>query len=564
MVRGAGRLEQEEEQICPLCINELDATEKAWLPCSCGYQLCLFCYDRLKTEFSNRCPNCRVEYDSDFQAGLRRRQERAQQLQLDLAQEEEAADKAAADKEAANRAAAASAAAAERSAPASSKHVQPPPPPPPRAARSPRSPRRDLHIEQEQLWPSLGAAAAQQAHPSGHHNVQQRPQQPQQQPQQPQQAQQHQQQLHGDAGRWRVQGSPPRLAPILPASSQVHAHPGPPIEQEASSSSSADTAATTPQSPATSVVCFRAVAAAPTGMKPAALPSVPSAVAGRCAVVLQRNGDGLGVEPDPEGASLAASLQEAVRAGSLSVKQAAASLASYLRQRQHAVATAAVAAAAGSASSSPARDAQAHAHAHAHNGGSAGSVCSGRFGPSPFHAPAGVLDGLPCSGACSGGHGGSMLRSETSLAACDSTATSASLSHWAPGTASPSTSLPLPMPTQLGGAASWQQQQQQAQHTQQQRSGSPVRDNDKLPLFMRRGSLRPGAALAGGSGANGGGGSGSPCSSGSATSSASGSFPGFPSRSSSPTAELKRMIAPPPGFGPPLGSTGIAALPRFR
>ncbi len=54
------------------------------------------------------------------------------------------------------------------------------------------------------------------------------------------------------------------------------------------------------------------------------------------------------VQPDPEGASLAASLQEAVRAGSLSVKQAAASLASYLRQRQQQAA-----AAAGSASSSP-------------------------------------------------------------------------------------------------------------------------------------------------------------------------------------------------------------------
>lgn len=45
---------------------------------------------------------------------------------------------------------------------------------------------------------------------------------------------------------------------------------------------------------------------------------------------------------------MAASLQEAVRAGSLSVKQAAASLASYLRQRQQQAA-----AAAGSASSSP-------------------------------------------------------------------------------------------------------------------------------------------------------------------------------------------------------------------
>jgi hypothetical protein len=128
--------------------------------------------------------------------------------------------------------------------------------------------------------------------------------------------------------------SPPQLAPILPQPATVVA------DAEASStSSSADTTTTTPQSPVSSVVCFRA---APPAAKPAA------AVQGRCAVLLQRGGSGLGVEPDPEGASLAASLQEAVRAGSLSVKQAAASLASYLRQRQQQAA-----AAAGSASSSP-------------------------------------------------------------------------------------------------------------------------------------------------------------------------------------------------------------------
>ena len=178
-------------QICPLCINDLDETERAWLPCSCGcawgwltcnaaapprptivhrlncglhaelvyscpckagcscplpaslpadrtccgralpcccsYQLCLFCYDRLKTEFSNRCPNCREEYDSDFQAGLRRRQERVAQLQREAAAAREAAK------------AAAAAAPAERGA--GSRAAAPPPPPPPRAAGAARSPR---------------------------------------------------------------------------------------------------------------------------------------------------------------------------------------------------------------------------------------------------------------------------------------------------------------------------------------------------------------------------------------------------------------------------------------
>ncbi|PSC71085.1 RNA recognition motif isoform A [Micractinium conductrix] len=518
MVRStAAALAAEEEQICPLCINELDETEKAWLPCSCGYQLCLFCYDRLKTEFSNQCPNCRVEYDSDFQAGLRRRQERVAQLQHEAAEQREATAKAAA-------------AVAERLA---VKHAAPPPPPPrvARSPRSPRSPRRELHIEQEQLWPSL-AAATQAAAPQ--HLQQQHQPAARQQPPSP---------LAG--GGRRQQGSPPaapqapapppRLAPILQA----------PLEAEASSSSSsADTAATTPQSPVSSVVAFRAAPAAvapllcgtgrPLELALAAQAAhAAAAMQGRCAVVLPRAG-GLGADPDPEGASLAASLQEAVRSGSLSVKQAAASLASYLRQRQHAAGAAALGCAAAAASVSGLQQ--------------------------PSHVAGVVPFGLLGTG---------QLVSEHSLLPCDSgisSATSASLSHWAPGGASPCTSQPLPvlqpLPTRFDGSAapsmSWQQQQQQQQQ-QDHVVGSPVRNNDKLPLFLRRGSLRQaGAGCSGGSGSPSGS-----AGSGSSSSAGSGSFPGFPSRPSSPTQELKRMIAPPPGFGP-LGNNGIAALPRFR
>lgn len=495
-----------------------------------------------------------MEYDSDFQAGLRRRQERVAQLQKEAAAAREAAS------------------APPKVAPAAAaKQHGAPPPPPPRAPRSPRSPRRDLRIEQEQMWPSLGAAAAQQQ--AQHAQRQQQLQQAQQaqlslqQQQQPQPAQPPPQpgELAGArraaSALQHVPGAPPRLAPIV-ASRSLHAEP------EGSSSSSADTAATTPQSPASSVVCFRASQAQPTLGCTSGLPSLPGlaskplagsvtgqptvALQGRCAVVLPRCGSGLGVEPDPEGASLAASLQEAVRAGSLSVKQAAASLASYLRQRQQAAAAAAIAAAvAGSASSSPARGGGQPSSA-----GSTGSpLASGSVNLTPFSMPASAL--AAAAAAAAGCPGSGLLSSESSLLLpCDSTqsvATSASLSHWA----SPSSSLPMPMQPPLGSSASWQQQQQQ------QLVGSPVRDNDKLPLFMRRGTLRSGAALAGGSGSGGGG---SPSSLASQASSAgSGSFPGFPSRSGSPTPEpTKRVIAPPPGFGPPLGATGIAALPRFR
>lgn len=48
--------------MCPLCCEELDETEKLFYPCVCGYQLCLFCYDRIKSECKSQCPGCRQIY----------------------------------------------------------------------------------------------------------------------------------------------------------------------------------------------------------------------------------------------------------------------------------------------------------------------------------------------------------------------------------------------------------------------------------------------------------------------------------------------------------------------
>lgn len=48
--------------LCPLCCEDLDATDLSFLPCSCGYQLCLFCH-KLILEQDGRCPNCRKQYD---------------------------------------------------------------------------------------------------------------------------------------------------------------------------------------------------------------------------------------------------------------------------------------------------------------------------------------------------------------------------------------------------------------------------------------------------------------------------------------------------------------------
>ncbi|KAF6258772.1 RING/Ubox like zinc-binding domain-containing protein [Scenedesmus sp. NREL 46B-D3] len=53
---------------CPLCIETLDDTDRDFFPCPCGYQVCLFCYQRLQNEYNNTCPGCRQQYGNDLDA----------------------------------------------------------------------------------------------------------------------------------------------------------------------------------------------------------------------------------------------------------------------------------------------------------------------------------------------------------------------------------------------------------------------------------------------------------------------------------------------------------------
>ncbi|PIN04905.1 MOT2 transcription factor [Handroanthus impetiginosus] len=50
---------------CPICCEDLDCTDSSFLPCSCGFRLCLFCHKRILEE-DGRCPGCRKHYDCDF------------------------------------------------------------------------------------------------------------------------------------------------------------------------------------------------------------------------------------------------------------------------------------------------------------------------------------------------------------------------------------------------------------------------------------------------------------------------------------------------------------------
>lgn len=55
----------EEECNCPLCIQTMDASDCRFKPCPCGYQICRFCWHRIREEGNERCPACRRIYTDE-------------------------------------------------------------------------------------------------------------------------------------------------------------------------------------------------------------------------------------------------------------------------------------------------------------------------------------------------------------------------------------------------------------------------------------------------------------------------------------------------------------------
>lgn len=60
-------ISEEEEEFCPLCVEEMDISDKNFKPCPCGYQICQFCYNNIRQnpELNGRCPACRRLYDDE-------------------------------------------------------------------------------------------------------------------------------------------------------------------------------------------------------------------------------------------------------------------------------------------------------------------------------------------------------------------------------------------------------------------------------------------------------------------------------------------------------------------
>ncbi|KAK3902191.1 hypothetical protein C8A05DRAFT_44337 [Staphylotrichum tortipilum] len=53
----------DEEDCCPLCIEEFDLSDRNFRPCPCGYQICQFCFNNIRTNMNGLCPACRRPYD---------------------------------------------------------------------------------------------------------------------------------------------------------------------------------------------------------------------------------------------------------------------------------------------------------------------------------------------------------------------------------------------------------------------------------------------------------------------------------------------------------------------
>lgn len=54
-----------KNELCPLCCEELDMSDRQFFPCKCGYQVCMWCWHRIKESESGLCPACRTPYGDD-------------------------------------------------------------------------------------------------------------------------------------------------------------------------------------------------------------------------------------------------------------------------------------------------------------------------------------------------------------------------------------------------------------------------------------------------------------------------------------------------------------------
>lgn len=60
------------DNVCPLCAEEMDLTDKQLKPCQCGYEICVWCWHHIMemAETDRRCPACREPYNKEKIVGM--------------------------------------------------------------------------------------------------------------------------------------------------------------------------------------------------------------------------------------------------------------------------------------------------------------------------------------------------------------------------------------------------------------------------------------------------------------------------------------------------------------
>ena len=62
-----GEMKKDALGECPLCLDPYELDDRNFYPCPCDYQICRFCWHRIKSDENGLCPACRQPY-SDFPA----------------------------------------------------------------------------------------------------------------------------------------------------------------------------------------------------------------------------------------------------------------------------------------------------------------------------------------------------------------------------------------------------------------------------------------------------------------------------------------------------------------
>lgn len=57
--------DEQSDKECPLCMEPLELDDINFYPCKCEYQICRFCWHRIRTDENGLCPACRQAYPED-------------------------------------------------------------------------------------------------------------------------------------------------------------------------------------------------------------------------------------------------------------------------------------------------------------------------------------------------------------------------------------------------------------------------------------------------------------------------------------------------------------------